>query len=170
MLIEVLFDIRIFSRRRMQMLAENTWTLKEGIYVRERYKSNYVIYFEKEGDQRFFLQNRIYVIEGALLVMDSWTENMDLHGFIIRNFSVWMQILCLPLEYKVSKIARMITKTASSTTHVDWENALPRTHTLHEGKDLDWSWLTTSCRLFSWKRQQHLVLDLVPLWEFWKSM
>lgn len=69
--------------------------------------------------------------------MDSWTENMDLHGFIIRNFSVWMQILCLPLEYKVSKIARMITKAASSTTHVDWENALPRTHTLHEGKDLD---------------------------------
>ncbi|OMO84704.1 hypothetical protein COLO4_21887 [Corchorus olitorius] len=121
-----LMDTKKYSTHFIQQWINRVWELGDNAEVLSRDKNKVVIYFEKELDKQFVLQENPWSIDGSMILMEEWRENTKLKNMTIQSTPIWMQIWGLPLEYLSPHSARKFGSIAGRFEGVDWPRRITR--------------------------------------------
>lgn len=106
----------------MSSIIQHAWNLQGTVTVEGLFHQCYVFKFENAADMKVLKDNSPMAVKNKLLVLDSWTPNMDYEHYTVESFPIWVQIWGLPLEY-LSEDTAMILGTFIGPVHaIDFQD------------------------------------------------
>ncbi|KAI7999827.1 hypothetical protein LOK49_LG09G00530 [Camellia lanceoleosa] len=125
-LIGYVADVRHFGSYLMQMHVNDLWHLEGFVYIYGRNKNHYVFLFERVGDMHRIINNGPYAIQGALLIVDYWQQDLVLDRLVFNKLMVWVQLYRLPLECFTEEAGVRLGRAVGEVVKVDIDSLMAR--------------------------------------------
>jgi|UniRef100_A0A2N9F2J8 hypothetical protein len=121
-----LLDYRRFSMPHLQQLINNAWHIRGNVTVVGRNSHYYILHFDVLDDLLYICGEGPWALDGALLVLERWRNNIVLDGLQLNFVSLWIQLHGLPLEYHHPDLAIHMGHILGVYERIDWNRNLPR--------------------------------------------
>ena len=121
-----ILDYRKFSIAYLQQLINSAWRLKGVATVVGRDLFFYLIHFEKSEHLEDMCAEGLWVVDGALLVLEKLRPNLVVNSLHLNYVSIWVQLHGLPLEYQYPELAEQMVQLIGFVERVDCDDHIPR--------------------------------------------
>ena len=85
-----------------------------------------MIQFDSMEDIDYLYTNVPWAIQGPLMTLVHWRPNIVLKDLNVLNFSIWVQVWDLSLEYHTLDFAEYLGSIRGPIKWIDWSNNYPR--------------------------------------------